>query len=90
MSEILLVVIGIVLASALVLVQFLGLSLLTTSGLIAAALAATASVWVGLGAVHRHQQQSDIPAAFRGAPIILISAGILCLAVLGFSGVVQP
>ena len=31
---------------------------------------------------------NDVPEAFRGIPIALITAGILALAFLGFSGVV--
>jgi electron transport complex protein RnfA len=31
-------------------------------------------------------EQCDVPAAFRGAPILLIAAGLMSLAFLGFSG----
>jgi Na+-translocating ferredoxin:NAD+ oxidoreductase subunit A len=31
----------------------------------------------------------DIPAVFRGAPLALISAGIVALAFMGFQGIIQ-
>lgn len=34
--------------------------------------------------------QPDLPAAFRGAPILLISAGLMGLAFLGFAGLDRP
>ena len=33
--------------------------------------------------------RTDIPTAFRGIPIALISAGILAMAFMGFSGIVR-
>lgn len=36
--------------------------------------------------LHERIEQCDIPIAFRGAPVMLISAGLMGLAVLGFNG----
>jgi electron transport complex protein RnfA len=32
---------------------------------------------------------SDVPIAFRGAPIALITAGLMSLAFMGFTGLVK-
>jgi Na+-translocating ferredoxin:NAD+ oxidoreductase subunit A len=38
---------------------------------------------------HERLRASDIPAVFRGAPLALISAGIVALAFMGFQGLIQ-
>ena len=38
--------------------------------------------------IREHLALSDVPKAFRGVPIALISVGILALAFMGFSGIV--
>ena len=44
-------------------------------------------VMVLFGAMREQMNDADIPAPFRGAPIALISAGIMSLAFMGFAGV---
>ncbi|MDP2286308.1 MAG: Rnf-Nqr domain containing protein [Pseudohongiella sp.] len=39
-------------------------------------------------AIQQRVSTDDVPAPFRGAPILLISAGIMSLAILAFEGVV--
>ena len=36
--------------------------------------------------IREHTEDADCPKAFRGFPIALISAGLLALAFMGFSG----
>ena len=43
-------------------------------------------VLVIFSAMREHLEHADVPAAFQGAPITLVSAGILSLAFLGFAG----
>jgi electron transport complex protein RnfA len=38
---------------------------------------------------HERSRAMDIPPAFRGAPVALISAGIVALAFMGFQGLIQ-
>jgi electron transport complex protein RnfA len=38
---------------------------------------------------HERVRPMDIPKAFRGAPLALISAGIVALAFMGFQGLIQ-
>ncbi|GIS19331.1 MAG: hypothetical protein CM15mP120_12470 [Pseudomonadota bacterium] len=38
------------------------------------------------GAMREQLQQSNLPAAFEGTPIALISAGLMSLAFMGFQG----
>tara|TARA_A100001037_G_scaffold291841_1_gene306364 strand:+ start:12277 stop:12855 length:579 start_codon:yes stop_codon:yes gene_type:complete len=52
---------------------------------IGAALGFTA-VLVVFAAMRERLEHADVPAAFQGAPIALVSAGILSLAFLGFAG----
>ncbi|MEM8682975.1 MAG: electron transport complex subunit RsxA, partial [Pseudomonadota bacterium] len=33
---------------------------------------------------------ADVPIPFRGAAIAVMTAGIMCLALMGFSGMVRP
>ena len=39
--------------------------------------------------IREHLSLSDVPKAFRGVPIALVTAGILALAFMGFSGMVK-
>ena len=38
------------------------------------------------GAMREQLNQSDLPAAFKGTPIALLSAGLMSLAFMGFQG----
>ena len=38
------------------------------------------------GAMREQLQQANLPAAFEGTPIALISAGLMSLAFMGFQG----
>jgi electron transport complex protein RnfA len=38
---------------------------------------------------HERARAMDIPPAFRGAPLALVSAGIVALAFMGFTGIIQ-
>jgi electron transport complex protein RnfA len=40
-------------------------------------------------ALHERLQQADVPVAFREAPLALVTAGIMALAFMGFSGLIQ-
>ncbi|MCD6135009.1 MAG: electron transport complex subunit RsxA [Candidatus Omnitrophica bacterium] len=46
-------------------------------------------VLVAMAGIREEMDFSDIPAAFKGAPIVLITAGILALAFMGFSGLIS-
>lgn len=52
---------------------------------IAAALSFTLAIWLFAG-VRERLENSDIPDFMKGMPIALISAGLLAMAFLGFSG----
>ncbi len=45
-------------------------------------------VLIVFAAMRERLEASDVPVAFRGAPVALVSAGILSLGFLGFSGLV--
>jgi Na+-translocating ferredoxin:NAD+ oxidoreductase subunit A len=49
-----------------------------------------ALVLVLFAAVREKLISADIPLAFRGAPIALVTAGIMSLAFMGFSGMARP
>jgi Na+-translocating ferredoxin:NAD+ oxidoreductase subunit A len=44
---------------------------------------------LGYSSWHERVRAMDIPAVFRGAPLALISAGIVALAFMGFQGIIQ-
>ena len=44
-------------------------------------------VMVLFGALREQLAQSDLPAAFAGTPIALLSAGLMSLAFMGFQGI---
>lgn len=77
----------------------LGLSLLSTQAdkgiflTLALSLGAGLGFWLVLSLFHDLRQRiqtQDVPLPFRGVPIELISAGLMGLAFLGFSGLVKP
>ena len=62
------------------------LSLLQSVAYIFGAGLGFALLLVGFAALRQRLDYADIPAAFRGAPIHLISAGIVAMCLLGFAG----
>ncbi|HEY5681561.1 MAG TPA: electron transport complex subunit RsxA [Pseudomonadales bacterium] len=62
------------------------LSLLGTVAYAIGAAVGFTMVLVVFAAMRERLAHAEVPAAFRGAPITLISAGILSLAFLGFAG----
>ena len=49
-----------------------------------------ALVLVMFAAIRERLEAADIPAPFRGTPIALMTAGIMSLAFMGFSGMARP
>ena len=64
-----------------------GMSLVQTFVFAAGAALGFTLVMVLFGAMREQMVDEDLPAPFRGAPIALISAGIMSLAFMGFQGV---
>ena len=54
------------------------------------AAAGFALVLVMFAAIRERLEASDVPAPFRGAAIALMTAGIMSLAFMGFSGMARP
>ena len=52
---------------------------------IAAALSFTLAIWLFAG-VRERLENSNIPSFMKGMPIALVSAGLIAMAFLGFSG----
>jgi Na+-translocating ferredoxin:NAD+ oxidoreductase subunit A len=50
---------------------------------------ALAVLLLAFAALYERLQQADIPFVFREAPIALVTAGIMALAFMGFSGLIQ-
>jgi electron transport complex protein RnfA len=50
---------------------------------------ALAVLLLAFAALYERLQQADVPAAFREAPLALVTAGIMALAFMGFSGLIQ-
>jgi Na+-translocating ferredoxin:NAD+ oxidoreductase RnfA subunit len=44
---------------------------------------------LAFAALYERLQQADVPAVFREAPLALITAGIMALAFMGFSRLIQ-
>ena len=63
-----------------------GLSLLQTLFYAIGAAAGFTLVMVLFGAMREQVQQSNLPDAFKGTPIALISAGLMSMAFMGFQG----
>ena len=64
------------------------LSLLQTLFYAIGAAAGFTLVMVLFGAMREQLQQSNLPDAFKGTPIALISAGLMSLAFMGFQGLI--
>ena len=64
----------------------LELSLLETTVFAVGAAAGFTLVMVMFGAMRERMAHDDMPSAFRGAPIALVSAGLMSLAFMGFQG----
>lgn len=47
-------------------------------------------VLIIFSAIRERLEAADVPAAFKGTPIALVTAGILAIAFMGFSGWVTP
>ena len=63
------------------------LTLLATFVFAVGASAGFTLVMVLFGALREQLAQSDLPAAFAGTPITLLSAGLMSLAFMGFQGI---
>jgi Na+-translocating ferredoxin:NAD+ oxidoreductase subunit A len=50
---------------------------------------ALALLLLAFAALYERLQQADVPAVFREAPLALITAGIMALAFMGFSRLIQ-
>ncbi|WP_116808643.1 electron transport complex protein RnfA [Steroidobacter cummioxidans] len=44
---------------------------------------------LAFAAMHDRLQHADVPSVFRDAPLALVSAGIMALAFMGFTGLIQ-
>lgn len=53
------------------------------------AAAALGLLLLAFAALYDRLRQADVPAPFREAPLALVSAGIIALACMGFTGVIQ-
>ena len=53
------------------------------------AAAALAVLLLAFAALYERLQHADIPVVFREAPLALVTAGIMALAFMGFSGLIQ-
>lgn len=62
-----------------------GVALLLAIG----AAVALAILLLAFAALYERLQQADIPLVFREAPLALVTAGIMALAFMGFSGLIQ-
>jgi Na+-translocating ferredoxin:NAD+ oxidoreductase RnfA subunit len=88
MIELVLMFTAIVLSSLFVLVYSAGLSVLNALLLSTSACVLTGLVLIALDGLHHQHQHADIANIWRGLPILLISASILFMALLGLSGYV--
>lgn len=53
------------------------------------AAAALGFLLLAFAALHERLRHADVPSVFRDAPLALISAGIMALAFMGFTGLIQ-
>jgi electron transport complex protein RnfA len=51
--------------------------------------AALGFLLLAFAALHERLQHADVPAVFRDAPLALVTAGIMALAFMGFTGFIQ-
>jgi electron transport complex protein RnfA len=54
-----------------------------------AAAAAFGFLLLAFAALHERLEHADVPSVFREAPLALVSAGIMALAFMGFTGIIQ-
>lgn len=54
-----------------------------------AAAVALGFLLLALAAMHERLQHADVPSVFRDAPLALVSVGIIALAFMGFTGLIQ-
>jgi Na+-translocating ferredoxin:NAD+ oxidoreductase subunit A len=50
---------------------------------------ALAALLLAFAALYERLQQADVPVVFREAPLALVTVGIMALAFMGFSGLIQ-
>lgn len=63
--------------------------LMAAAGLSIGAAAAMGVLLLAFAALRMRLRHADVPAAFRDAPLSLITAGIMALALMGFMGLIQ-
>jgi len=51
--------------------------------------AALGFLMLAFAALHERLQHADVPSVFRNAPLALVTAGIMALAFMGFTGFIQ-
>ena len=51
--------------------------------------AALGFLLLAFAALHERLQHADVPTVFRDAPLALVTAGIMALAFMGFTGFIQ-
>jgi electron transport complex protein RnfA len=51
--------------------------------------AALGFLMLAFAAMHDRLQHADVPRVFRDAPLALVTAGIMALAFMGFTGLIQ-
>lgn len=54
-----------------------------------AAAAALGFLLLAFAAMHERLEHADVPSVFRDAPLALVSTGIMALAFMGFTGLIQ-
>lgn len=64
-------------------------SLLDALSLALGAAGALGFLLLAFAALHDRLQHADVPSAFREAPLALVTAGIMALAFMGFTGIIQ-
>jgi electron transport complex protein RnfA len=51
--------------------------------------AALGFLLLAFAALHERSQHAEVPSVFRDAPLALVTAGIMALAFMGFTGIIQ-
>lgn len=64
-------------------------NLIDAVGFSIVAAAALGFLLLAFAALHERLQHADVPSVFRDAPLALVSAGIMALAFMGFTGLIQ-
>lgn len=78
--------------AVLAIVMQMGTADLSFADAVGAAIGAGLGFWFAafvLGGVQKRLETSDAPKSFRGLPLMLLSAGMFCLALMGFAGVFE-